>query len=128
VQQAAAWALTEPPALREHVAAARALHEHVTCGVAAALEVPLPQAAFYGIPNFPDFAVSRPARNSPDTCYENTESRLSATRALLHLRLTTSLLYGADEEQRWTALRHPEPSTLPWIARHLDRLRDLFRP
>jgi aspartate aminotransferase len=131
VQRVAAWALTEPTVLRDHVTAARTLHERVARAVAAALDVPAPAAAFY---LYPDFSRFRSFATSDELAEHLLREHGIATlpgsvfgdsKHVMRLRLATSQLYGSDDEQRWAALRHPEPSTLPWIARHLDRLREL---
>jgi aspartate aminotransferase len=41
--------------------------------------------------------------------------------------MATSLLYGADEEQRWAALAGDDPIALPWIRGALDRLGETLR-
>ena len=43
--------------------------------------------------------------------------------AALRVRIATSLLYGADDEQRLEALGSEDPAALPWIAAALERLR-----
>ena len=40
----------------------------------------------------------------------------------LRFRMATSLLYGADDEQRRRTLESEDPLTLPWIAEPLARL------
>ena len=45
----------------------------------------------------------------------------------LRFRMATSLLYGADEAQRWEALRADDPVALPWIAGALERLGETLR-
>ena len=46
--------------------------------------------------------------------------------AALRFRMATSLLYGADDEQRLAALRSEDPVALPWIAAALERMREGF--
>jgi aspartate aminotransferase len=41
----------------------------------------------------------------------------------LRFRVATSLLYGRVDEERWEALRSPDPLALPWIAAALAKLR-----
>jgi aspartate aminotransferase len=41
----------------------------------------------------------------------------------LRFRVATSLLYGRTEEERWTALRAPNPLALPWVDAALTKLR-----
>jgi len=45
----------------------------------------------------------------------------------LRFRMATSLLYGADGEQRWQALAAEDPVALPWIAGALERLGEALR-
>ena len=45
----------------------------------------------------------------------------------LRFRMATSLLHGADEAQRWEALRADDPLALPWIAGALERLGETLR-
>ena len=40
----------------------------------------------------------------------------------LRFRMATSLLYGADDEQRRRSLESEDPPALPWIAQPLSRL------
>lgn len=42
----------------------------------------------------------------------------------LTLRVATSLLYGATDDQRERALVAPAPQELPWIAQALAHLRE----
>lgn len=44
----------------------------------------------------------------------------------LRIRVATSLLYGSDDTQRWTALRSPDPCALPWIAEAIGRIGALL--
>jgi aspartate aminotransferase len=46
--------------------------------------------------------------------------------AALRFRLATSLLYGADEEQRLASLLSDQPLALPWIAAALERLTEVL--
>jgi hypothetical protein len=41
--------------------------------------------------------------------------------------MATSLLYGADEGQRWQALRADDPLALPWVAGALERLGEALQ-
>ena len=43
--------------------------------------------------------------------------------AALRVRLATSLMYGADDDERLQALESDDPAALPWIRARLDRLR-----
>jgi hypothetical protein len=37
--------------------------------------------------------------------------------------MATSLMYGADDDERLRALGSDDPAELPWIRARLDRLR-----
>ncbi|TNC18854.1 pyridoxal phosphate-dependent aminotransferase [Amycolatopsis alkalitolerans] len=131
VQHAAAWALTEPAELRAHVEQGRLLHQRIGTAVAAVAGTPPPQAAFY---LYPDFTGRTRFSSDVDLARFLLRERGIATLPGaafgdpgLHLRLATSRLYGADDEQRWTALRHPDPASLPWIAGQLERLASALR-
>ena len=140
IQQAAALAFTEPPAIAGRIAASRALHAQVAAAVAArcasaGLLVPAPQAGFYV---YPDFG---PWRGYLHDRHQVTTSAALA-RLLLHrygvaalpgsafgepptalrLRLATALLYGDSQQQQEAALTAPDPTTLPWIAATLTQL------
>ena len=138
MQHAAAYALAEPPELAEHVAASRRLHRAVS---RAAYEVVAatgascrpPSGAFY---LYPDFA-GRPFGSGAElAAYLLDEHGLAVLAghafgddpAALRFRMATSLLYGADDEQRLAALRSEDPISLPWIAAALERMREGFAP
>ncbi|SDQ62011.1 pyridoxal phosphate-dependent aminotransferase [Thermostaphylospora chromogena] len=138
VQQAAAYAFTEPPELTERVAASRRLHGTVVQAVyerftAAGAVAARPQGGFYV---YPDFGPLR------DRLGVATSSELAAVLldryglgvlpghafgdepGELRVRVATSLLYGETTEQRLSALNAPDPLVLPWIARALDHLAE----
>lgn len=139
VQQAAAWAFTEPPALRDRIADSRRLHAHVARAVAdrfavAGADLSRPAAAFYVYPDLSRHAAELEGRwgirtsadlarllftqldvaTLPGSAFGDLPRRLT-------LRIATSLLYG-DDPQRLAALHAPAPATLPWITTHLTRL------
>jgi aspartate aminotransferase len=140
IQQSAALAFTEPPAITGRIAASRVLHAQVAAAVAArcasaGLIVPAPQAGFYV---YPDFG---PWRDYLHDRYQVTTSaalaRLLLNRygvatlpgsafgeppAALRLRLATALLYGHSPQQQEAALTAPDPTALPWIAATLTQL------
>lgn len=141
VQHAAAWAFTEPPVLRERIVRSRALHRKVGGAVAevfaaAGVPVPAPQAGFYLYPD-----LTRHSDHLRRTWSVRTSADLADLLLQQHgittlpgsafgdrpwaltLRIATSQLYGSDDGQRDVALHHPDPGTLPWIARHRDHLR-----
>jgi aspartate aminotransferase len=144
VQQAAALAFTEPPALVERVELSRRLHDCVARAVAlrfaaAGASVPEPQAAFYLYPDFTPLADVLLARHDIAS-----DEQLAAV--LLHrygvgvlpgsafgdqgwrlrLRVATAMLYGDTDVQRTAALNSPDPCSLPWIAASLARLEEVL--
>ena len=44
----------------------------------------------------------------------------------LRFRVATSLLYGSDDEQRWSALLSADPVSLPWIAESIARIGEII--
>ncbi len=144
VQQAAALAFTEPPALVERVGLSRRLHACVARAVAlrfaaAGASVPEPQAAFYLYPDFTPLADVLLARHDIAS-----DEQLAAV--LLHrygvgvlpgsafgdhgwrlrLRVATAMLYGDTDAQRTAALNSSDPCSLPWIAASLARLEEVL--
>jgi aspartate aminotransferase len=144
VQQAAAVAFSEPPALAERVALSRRLHGCVARAVAhrfaaAGAAVPAPQAAFYLYPDFSPLADVLLERH-------DVTSDESLAAVLLHeygvgvlpgrafgepsgrlrLRVATSMLYGESDAERAAALDSADPCSLPWIAAALARLEEVL--
>jgi aspartate aminotransferase len=144
VQQAAALAFSEPPAVTERMALSRRLHGAVARAVArrftaAGAAVPPPQAAFYLYPDFSPRAgvlLRRHGITSDESlaavllrtygvgvlpgCAFGDESRR------LRLRVATALLYGDTDAQRTAALNSADPCALPWIAASLARLDEVL--
>ena len=141
VQQVAAWAFTEPQVLQNRVELSRRLHGCVARTIAdefeaAGAHLARPQAGFY---LYPDFAPlrrhlleSRKIDDSPGLARTLLDgvgiatlpgSAFGDAPAELRLRVATSQLYGATAEHREQALRHHEPSSLPWIAEQMEQLR-----
>jgi aspartate aminotransferase len=144
MQHAAAYVLAEPDAVRDHVARSRRLHRLVTTAAyervsaAGALCRP-PSAAFY---LYPDLEPLRPALAAQGASTGAGVAALLLDRhdvavlegaafgdepSALRFRMATSLLYGADDEQRWQALAAEDPVALPWIAGALERLGEALR-
>jgi len=144
VQQAAALAFSEPPALAARVALSRRLHARVARAIAlrfaaAGASVPAPQAAFYLYPDFSplaDVLLERHGITSdeglaavllhkygvgvlPGSAFGEKSGRL-------RLRVATSLLYGATDAERLAALNSADPCSLPWIAASLARLEEVL--
>ncbi len=144
VQQAAAVAFGEPPALAERIALSRRLHASVAQEVAlrfakGGASVPTPQAAFYVYPDFTPLAGVLLERHGVTT--DDGLAALLLERYgvcvlpgsafgeegwRLRLRAATSLLYGETEAQRSSALDAADPCSLPWIAASLDRLDEVL--
>jgi aspartate aminotransferase len=139
VQQAAAWAFTEPAVLTARIHASRLLHAAVAGAVAdrfdaAGAKVHRPTAAFYLYPDFAPYAELLAdrwsVRTGEDLAHVLLErfdvatlpgSAFGEHPERLTLRIATSMLYG-EGDQRETALRSPDPVRLPWIAARLDQL------
>jgi aspartate aminotransferase len=144
IQQAAAFAFSDPPELTERIALSRRLHRDVARAVAdrftaAGARVPAPQAAFY---LYPDFG---PVRDLLRTRHDVTTSDELADLLLrrhgmgvlpgsafgedpdeLRLRVATGLLYGDTDEQREAALGAPSAREVPWIAASLARIGEVL--
>jgi aspartate aminotransferase len=144
VQQAAALAFTEPPALTERIALSRRLHGTVARAVARrfaafGVAVPAPQAAFYLWPDFSPLADRLLERHGitsdeglagvllrdygvgvlPGSAFGEESGRL-------RLRVATSLLYGESDPERHATLTSADPCSLPWVAASLDRLEEVL--
>ena len=155
VQQAAAFAFTEPPELTEHIARSRQLHACVARAVAgvfrrAGAAVAPPAAAFYVYPDFGPLAGVLRARHGITTDAELAQlllcrygvgvlpaSAFGEDAGKLRLRVATGLLYGDTEAQREAALDAADvaagaaadgagPGALPWIAGALSRLGEVL--
>jgi aspartate aminotransferase len=134
MQHAAEYVLSEPPEVVEHVAASRRLHRAVTTAayevvVASGAACRPPGGAFYLYPDFSGRRFSSGAEFADHLLEERQVAVLAGEAfgddpAALRVRMATSLLYGADDEQRLEALRSDDPTALPWIAEALERLRD----
>jgi len=132
MQHAAAYVLSEPAEVVEHVDASRRLHRAV---VRAAYEIVIeagarcrpPGGAFYLYPDFAGRPFSSGAELAEDLLDRGVAVLPGAAfgddPAALRFRIATSLLYGADDDQRWRALRSDDPVSLPWIAAALERMR-----
>jgi aspartate aminotransferase len=144
VQQAAALAFSEPPALTERVTRSRRLHAAVARAVAArftaaGVSVPAPQAAFYLYPDFTPLSDVLLARHGIDSDDQLAAmllrkygvgtlpgSAFGEQSWRLRLRIATALLYGDTDAERTTALNSADPCSLPWIAASLDRLDEVL--
>jgi aspartate aminotransferase len=135
VQQAAAFAYTEPAELVARVTQSRRLHGIVVRAVAerftsAGARVPTPQGGFY---LYPDFGFLPEFRTSADLATALLDrygigvlpgSAFGDIPWASRTRVATSLLYGENAEQRLTALNAGDPLALPWIAESLNHLEE----
>jgi aspartate aminotransferase len=144
VQQAAALAFSEPPALTERITRSRRLHAAVARAVAArftaaGVSVPAPQAAFYLYPDFTPLSDALLARHGIDSDDQLAAmllgrygvgtlpgSAFGEQSWRLRLRIATGLLYGDTDAERTAALNSADPCSLPWIAASLDRLDEVL--
>jgi aspartate aminotransferase len=136
MQHVAAYVLSEPHEVREHVAASRWLHRAVSLAawerlIGAGVECRRPGGGFYLYPDFEPLR-GRLGIETADGLAELLLERFGIAVLPgpafgdrsdgLRFRIATSLLYGRGDEQRWEALESDDPAALPWIAAALDRL------
>ncbi|MBP2474619.1 aspartate aminotransferase [Crossiella equi] len=134
VQVAAGYVLDEPEPVREYVQAGLRLHRAVVRAAhatvtAAGADCRAPGGGFY---LYPDLERARgrvgTATGLAELLLERHHigvlpgSAFGDVEEGLRFRMATSLLYGEDAAQRWTALRSEDPAALPWIAEPLARL------
>jgi aspartate aminotransferase len=137
VQEAAAYALEEPPEIAEyvrqgrrlHAAVARALHEVL---IRSGARCRAPQGGFYLYPELTAPRFSSAAALAGALLDEHDIAVLPGPAfgddpARLRFRAACSLLYGADDDERWRALRSEDPAALPWIAAALDRVESAIQ-
>ena len=140
MQAVAAHVLAEPGDVRERIARSRSLHRAVATAahrevVAAGIACRPPTGAFY---LYPDFASRRAAlaergvRTGADLAEHLLDRHAVGVLAGeafgddpsgLRVRMATSLMYGAGDDERQRALASDDPAALPWIRAKLDRLR-----
>ncbi|GLW11176.1 aminopeptidase [Microtetraspora sp. NBRC 13810] len=136
VQQAAAYAFTEPAELAERVERSRTLHGTVARAVharfaAAGAAVAPPQGGFYIYPDLEHLRDGLGVTTSDELVTLLLDRygigvlpghAFGDEPAALRVRVASSLLYGETTEQRLTALDADDPLSLPWIADSLDHL------
>ncbi|MFE3450909.1 pyridoxal phosphate-dependent aminotransferase [Nonomuraea sp. NPDC059194] len=133
VQQAAAYAFTEPAELVERVARSRRLHSVVVNAVHAAFveagaTVPAPQGGFY---LYPDLGYLRAGGSAEVTKLLIEDHGIGVLPghafgddpSAARVRVATSLLYGESQDERLAALTASDPLSMPWIAANLDHLK-----
>ncbi|MGW0482934.1 pyridoxal phosphate-dependent aminotransferase [Nonomuraea sp. NPDC003214] len=132
VQEAAAYAFTDPGELTERVRQSRLLHGTLARAVRdrfveIGASVPAPQGGFY---LYPDLSHLRLGGSADVTRLLLDQHGLGVLPghafgddpAAARVRVAVSLLYGDTTEDRLTALTSPDPLQLPWIAASLDHL------
>lgn len=142
IQRAATYALGEATEITDYIATGCRLHGAVARAAtdrfmaAGALVVP-PQAAFYLYPDFEVWrerlAVKHNVTTGSELCQFLMDtyglgllpaSAFGEEDSALRTRASVSLLYGETDEERTAALQADDPTTLPWIQTHLDRLSE----
>nr|WP_198663511.1 pyridoxal phosphate-dependent aminotransferase [Jiangella endophytica] len=144
VQYAAAYAFGEPEELTERIERSRRLHGAVVRALADRLQragaaLPTPRAGFYLYPDFGGWSGYLEREHGITTGRQLAAHLLDVYglgglpaadfeggHDALRLRLATSLLYGDTDVQRYAALAADDPTRLPWIRAHLDRLDEIF--
>lgn len=144
VQYAAAYAFGEPEELTERVERSRRLHGSVVRAAADRLQragavLPTPRAGFYLYPDFSGWSAYLEREHDITTGRQLAAYLLDTyglgglpaadfegRRDVLRMRLSTSLLYGETDVQRYAALAADDPTRLPWIRAHLDRLDEIL--
>jgi aspartate aminotransferase len=139
MQAVAAHVLDEPADVTEHVARGRWLHARTTLAAheivtGAGARCRTPTAAFYLYPDLEPLRVPLAAAGIDggdalaEWLLEDHEIGVLSGAAFgddpraLRFRMATSLLYGADDEQRRVTLHSEDPASLPWIAQPLAKL------
>ncbi|MEU7000273.1 pyridoxal phosphate-dependent aminotransferase [Nonomuraea sp. NPDC046570] len=132
VQEAAAYAFTEPIELVERVALSRRLHSIVSRAVydrftEAGASVAMPQGGFYLYPDLGHLGLGGSAETARVLLDSHGIGVLPGhafgdNPAAARVRVATSLLYGETAEERLASLTATEPLLLPWISANLDHL------
>ncbi|WP_435827173.1 pyridoxal phosphate-dependent aminotransferase [Nonomuraea dietziae] len=137
VQEAAAYAFTEPPELVERVVRSRRLHGAVARAVHAAFveagaSVPLPQGGFYLYPDLGYLQAGGSVEVSKLLLNDHGIAVLPGQAfgddpSAARVRVATSLMYGESPEERLATLTSSDPLSLPWIAANLEHLQTGLR-
>ncbi|MFI7454612.1 pyridoxal phosphate-dependent aminotransferase [Nonomuraea sp. NPDC049714] len=132
VQEAAAYAFTDPPELTERIELSRKLHGTLAHAVrdrfvAIGADVPVPQGGFYLYPDLSHLRLGGSADITKILLDEHGIGVLPGHAfgddpAAARVRVAVSLLYGTTTDERLTALNSADPLQLPWIAAALDHL------
>ncbi|MFG1948445.1 pyridoxal phosphate-dependent aminotransferase [Nonomuraea sp. NPDC048826] len=132
VQEAAAYAFTDPPELAERIARSSRLHGAVAHAVrdrfvAIGGSVPAPQGGFYLYPDLGHLGLGGSAEVTRALLDKHGIGVLPGHAfgddpAAARVRVAVSLLYGETSEERTAALDSDDPLQLPWIRASLDHL------
>ncbi|MBF8185834.1 pyridoxal phosphate-dependent aminotransferase [Nonomuraea sp. K274] len=132
VQEAAAYAFSEPGPLTDRIVRSRRLHGVVARAVyerfaEIGASVPVPQGGFYIYPDLSHLRLGGAAEITKRLLEEHGIGVLPGHAfgddpATARVRVAVSLLYGETTQERLTALTSPDPLQLPWIAASLDHL------
>lgn len=132
IQEAAAYAFTDPPELVERILRSRRLHGILAHAVrdrfvGIGASVPTPQGGFYLYPDLSHLLLGGSAEITRILLEEHGIGVLPGHAfgddpAAARVRVAVSLLYGDTKEERLAALTSPDPLQLPWIAANLDQL------
>jgi aspartate/methionine/tyrosine aminotransferase len=132
VQEAAAYAFTDPPELTERIALSSRLHGTLAHAVrdrfvAIGADVPVPQGGFYLYPDLSHLRLGGSADITRILLDAHGIGVLPGCAfgddpAAARVRVAVSLLYGVTTDERLTALNSADPLQLPWIAAALDHL------
>ncbi|MFD1543889.1 pyridoxal phosphate-dependent aminotransferase [Nonomuraea guangzhouensis] len=132
VQEAAAYAFTDPPELVERIVRSRRLHGTLAHAVrdrfvGIGASVPTPQGGFYLYPDLSHLRLGGSAEITRILLDDHGIGVLPGHAfgddpSAARVRVAVSLLYGDTSEERLTALNSQDPLQLPWIAANLDLL------
>lgn len=143
MQEVARHALSEPAEVTAHLRAGARLHGAVAAAVfdivtAAGATCRPPTGGFYVYPDFEPVREPLAAKGIVDSAslqkYLIDElgvavlggHHLGDSPGCLRFRAATSMLYGADDGQRWAALEAADPLALPHVRDTLATLREAF--
>ncbi|MEO3805584.1 pyridoxal phosphate-dependent aminotransferase [Nonomuraea sp. B1E8] len=132
VQEAAAYAFSDPRELTERITRSRRLHGLVARAVRdrfleVGADVPAPQGGFYLYPDLSHLRLGGSAEITKLLLENHGIGVLPGHAfgddpAAARMRVAVSLLYGESAQERLTALTSPDPLQLPWIATNLNHL------
>ncbi|MEV4101310.1 pyridoxal phosphate-dependent aminotransferase [Nonomuraea sp. NPDC049649] len=132
VQEAAAYAFTDPPELTERIAMSRRLHGTLANAVrdrflAIGASVPAPHGGFYLYPDLGHLGLGGAAEVTRLLLERHGIGVLPGHAfgddpAAARVRVAVSLLYGDTNEERTAALNSTDPLSLPWVKASLDHV------